>query len=104
MPFERLEDAEARRDAKAARARELAERQRELEETVHARLLLTLAAQHIRGLDELSALLRCSVKTAAEIAARPDFPRPRVLGDRLRLWPTAGVVAWINAQTDEVSA
>jgi predicted DNA-binding transcriptional regulator AlpA len=98
MPFETSEAASARREAKAARARELANRQRELDDAVRARLLLTLSAQHIRGLDELAALLRCSDKMAGEIAARLDFPRPRSIGDRIRLWRTDEVLQWIDRQ------
>ncbi len=99
MPFERPEDVAARRAAKAERARELAERQRELDDAIQARLLLVLCAHFIRGLDELAALLRVCPRAAADIAARPDFPRPvSPTGDRVRLWKTAAVIAWLDSQ------
>lgn len=99
MPYEGPEDAAARRAARAERARELAARQRELDDAIQARLLLALTSQYLKGVAEVGAVLRVSTRAAQAIVARPDFPRPKSpTGDRIRLWKTSAVLDWLDRQ------
>lgn len=101
MPFERDEDAAARRAAKAQRAKELAARQQELDDALQAKLLLTFSAQFIRGYEELAALLHVSPRAAFDIARKDNFPRPRSISQAVRLWRTADVLAWVESREFE---
>jgi hypothetical protein len=98
MPYESPEQIADRKKRKAARAHELAARQRRLDNAIYSRLLIALSAQYVRGFDELGALLRVSTRQAQEIAARPNFPRKKNIGDRIALFKTEDVIAWIDRQ------
>ena len=65
---------EARLAGKKARAKELAQRQRSLDEQIQAATLTTLRAQHLRSVKEIAALLGgISERCAADIVRRSDF-------------------------------
>lgn len=99
MPFERPEEAAARREAKSARARELAQIRAELDRSVEERVLLQLSLEFVRGFEELGALMRVSSRAAQEIAARSGFPAAcSPTGDRVRLWHRRAVIEWLLAQ------
>jgi hypothetical protein len=98
MPFENDAQRAERKAAKAERARELAERRRQIEQAVQERCLAALAAQFVRGYDELGALLHVSGRQAFAVAGRPDFPRSRSISSGVRLWPVREVIDWIEAQ------
>ena len=104
MPYETETARAARLAAKKARARELAERQCALDERIKAATLTTLRAQYLGNLPEVAALLGgISVRTVADIVRRPDFPKPRRISDRIKLWLTQEVLDWVNSQpADEV--
>lgn len=101
MPFETDDFREARRCAKKARAKERAERQRGLEEQIQAATLTTLRAQNLRSLMEIAALLGgISERCAADVIRRPDFPKPRVVSPRVKLYSTKSVLTWIESQRE----
>lgn len=101
MPYETIDGRNARQQAKKSRAKELAEQQRELQRSVEAATLTTLRAQYLRSLSEIAALLGgISERTAADITRRPDFPRPKNISGRVRLYETRAVLAWISMQPE----
>lgn len=100
MPYESPAQVEARRSMVEAKAEAAKDRRRLLDEEVAVRVKTALASEFCRGFDELAALMHVSDRMAQDIAARPDFPKPKAIGDRVRLWSVAAVVAWINQQPE----
>jgi predicted DNA-binding transcriptional regulator AlpA len=98
MPFELEAQAAERKAVKAARARELAQQRQTREDHIRAQVLAQHAAHFARGYVDLAALLHVSERLVQEIAAREDFPRPKVIGDRVKLWSVSEVVEWISRQ------
>ena len=102
MPYETPVAREARLAAKKDRMRELAKNQRALDQQIEALARTTLRAQYLGSLDEIAALLGgISRRTAADIVRRPDFPRPRRISDRIKLWLTKEVINWVDSQPSE---
>lgn len=102
MPYENETERQARLMAKKARAKELAERRRVIDERVEAAALTTLRTQYLGNLTEVAALLGgISERTAADIVRRPDFPKARRVGDRIKLWPTKAVIDWADSLPPE---
>lgn len=102
MPFETDAARALRVSVKKARVKELAERQRELDERINAATLTTLRAQYLGNLTEVAALLGgISVRTAADIVRRSDFPRAKIVSPRVKLHSTSAVLAWVAAQPED---
>jgi predicted DNA-binding transcriptional regulator AlpA len=70
---------------------------RRLAERLLAKLTAAHQAPEFVKAGELPDLFFCSRTKAWALTLDPTFPKPLVLGSRLRLWRRAAVIAWRDA-------